>query len=162
MTKYSSSTILRALICFSLLRAGGTFSNIDLSTQTLDPATTGFMMTGNSSPDYFGISVSTAGDINNDGYDDIIVGAFYKYSNKGAAYLIYCDTLFLSIQYLMFDVACSTCVSCPTNCNTCTSASTCTGRTSPYLLYQSQCLSSCPAGTFVSSNICQGKLIFFF
>jgi len=64
-------------------------SNIDLSTTVLDPLTTGFMITGNSLSDYFGVSVSTAGDINGDGYDDIIIGAFYKDSQKGAAYVIY-------------------------------------------------------------------------
>ncbi len=67
-----------------------TTTNIDLSTQTLDPQNTGFMITGNNAAaEYFGWSVSTAGDINNDGYDDIIVGAYYKNSQRGAAYVIY-------------------------------------------------------------------------
>ena len=37
---------------------------------------------------YFGISVSSAGDVNGDGYDDVIVGADY-YSGIGRAYLYY-------------------------------------------------------------------------
>ena len=64
-------------------------TNIDLSTTTLDPATTGFTMTGSATGDYFGLSVNTAGDINQDGYDDIIVGAQGKNNRKGAAYVIY-------------------------------------------------------------------------
>jgi len=45
-------------------------------------------VTGESAEDYFGYSVSTAGDLNGDGYDDVIVGA-YKYggSDNGKAYL---------------------------------------------------------------------------
>ena len=66
-----------------------TMSNIALSSTTLDPLTTGFMITGNAVNDYFGYSVSTAGDINNDGYDDIVIGAYQKNSNQGAAYVIY-------------------------------------------------------------------------
>ena len=69
-------------------REKSSMSNIDLSTTTLDPLTTGFMITGNAAGDYFGYSVNTAGDINNDGYSDIIVGAYNK-DSKGAAYVIY-------------------------------------------------------------------------
>jgi len=63
--------------------------NIYLSSQTLDPHMTGFMVTGNAPGDEFGNWVSTAGDINNDGYGDIIVSAWYKNGNQGAAYVIY-------------------------------------------------------------------------
>ena len=37
---------------------------------------------------YFGISVSTAGDVNGDGYADVIVGAF-SYDNDGRAFVYY-------------------------------------------------------------------------
>jgi len=99
MTKPSSSfqrnimsTTLRVLICFTLLRVcctRNTNFDLDLSTQTLNPVVTGFMITGNGAADEFGTSVRTAGDINNDGYDDIIVGAYFKNSGQGAAYVVY-------------------------------------------------------------------------
>jgi hypothetical protein len=37
----------------------------------------------------FGCSVSGAGDVNNDGYDDVIVGARTYSSNTGRAYIYY-------------------------------------------------------------------------
>jgi hypothetical protein len=39
---------------------------------------------------YFGCSVSGAGDVNNDGYDDVVIGAFaedYSHPDKGAVYV---------------------------------------------------------------------------
>jgi len=52
-------------------------------------ATADVTMTGEGTNNYFGYSVSGAGDVNNDGYDDVIIGA-YKYPNNGKAY-IYSD-----------------------------------------------------------------------
>jgi hypothetical protein len=46
-------------------------------------------MTGNTSGDVFGYSVSTAGDVNGDGYSDVIVGAYGYSSQTGRAYLFY-------------------------------------------------------------------------
>ena len=46
-------------------------------------------MTGATPADYFGSSVSSAGDMNGDGFDDVIVGAFYFNSQAGAAYIFY-------------------------------------------------------------------------
>ena len=86
------NTTLWSLICFTLLRSCWSrnyFSDLDLSSQTLNPGVTGLMITGNTVSDVLGWSVSTAGDIDNDGYDDIIVGAPVKNSNQGAAYVIY-------------------------------------------------------------------------
>jgi len=60
-----------------------------LPIETLDPASTGFYILGNAGGDFFGASVSGAGDINHDGYDDIIVGAYAKSNNKGVVYVIY-------------------------------------------------------------------------
>ncbi|MBK8552539.1 MAG: FG-GAP repeat protein [Ignavibacteria bacterium] len=47
------------------------------------------VMTGESANSYFGISVSTAGDVNGDGYSDWIVGAKGYSSSTGRAYLYY-------------------------------------------------------------------------
>jgi len=46
-------------------------------------------MTGQTSDTYFGWSVSTAGDVNGDGKQDVIVGAFGYSSSKGRAYIFY-------------------------------------------------------------------------
>jgi len=48
-------------------------------------------LTGASAGDYLGWSVSTAGDVNADGYDDVIVGAKFEstaYTNAGAAFVV--------------------------------------------------------------------------
>lgn len=46
-------------------------------------------LTGEGVSDFFGISVSTAGDVNGDGYDDVIVGADSYFSEYGKAYVYY-------------------------------------------------------------------------
>jgi len=45
------------------------------------------ILTGEVSSDFFGWSVSTAGDVNNDGFADVIVGAKGYSSNTGRAYI---------------------------------------------------------------------------
>ncbi|MGB7062736.1 MAG: Ig-like domain-containing protein [Candidatus Zixiibacteriota bacterium] len=51
------------------------------------------VMYGENALDYFGISVSSAGDVNHDGYDDVIVGAYKHDSptmdNVGKAYIYF-------------------------------------------------------------------------
>jgi len=59
------------------------------SAGVIDPSNAGFIIYGEASNDYFGCSVSTAGDVNGDTHDDIIIGAKGKSSNRGAAYVIY-------------------------------------------------------------------------
>ena len=49
-------------------------------------------MTGESSQNYFGVSVSSAGDVNGDGYSDVIAGAYGYSSNTGRAYIHYGGT----------------------------------------------------------------------
>ncbi|MBK7253160.1 MAG: FG-GAP repeat protein [Ignavibacteria bacterium] len=49
-------------------------------------------MTGDTTLNYFGYSVSGGGDVNGDGYADMISGAYGKNSNKGRAY-VYTNTM---------------------------------------------------------------------
>ena len=52
----------------------------------------GFSISGINPADYSGYSVSGAGDVNNDGYDDVIIGAYYAGISPyypGASYVIY-------------------------------------------------------------------------
>ena len=44
-------------------------------------------MDGEAQGDYFGVSVAGAGDVDNDGYDDVIVGAYYYDNYTGRAYV---------------------------------------------------------------------------
>ena len=62
-------------------RAGATRTNIDLTTLS---ATDGFIIQGDAAGDTAGWSVSSAGDVNDDGIDDLIVGALR--SNNGGQY----------------------------------------------------------------------------
>ena len=53
---------------------------------------TGFHLDGESQNDYSGVSVSSAGDVNGDGYDDIIIGApFTDYNGlrSGSSYVVF-------------------------------------------------------------------------
>ena len=66
-----------------------------LDTTSLVPAA-GFIIQGDSENDQLGISVSGAGDVNGDGLDDLIVGAFLNSSSgesfDGEAYIVYGKT----------------------------------------------------------------------
>ena len=77
-------------IVYGGARAPGTDGVLDLS--MLD-GTNGFTLTGIDRGDRSGISVSFAGDVNGDGYDDLIIGAFYADPNgdnrAGETYLVY-------------------------------------------------------------------------
>ena len=55
-------------------KAGGFSSGIDLSSSFLN-GSNGFVLNGIDSLDYSGRSVSSAGDVNGDGFDDLIIGA---------------------------------------------------------------------------------------
>jgi hypothetical protein len=65
-------------------------SIIDLETLAVDSR--GFKISGEAAEDKAGISVAGLGDVNGDGFDDILIGAFYNGdTDGGASYLIYGD-----------------------------------------------------------------------
>ena len=66
--------------------APGTGGVLDLS--ALD-GTNGFILTGIDGLDYSGRFVSSAGDVNGDGYDDLIIGAYRADGYAGETYLVY-------------------------------------------------------------------------
>ena len=64
-------------------------ANIDLSTLN---GTTGFKLSGVAAYDYSGFSAASAGDVNGDGFADLIVGASEGRSARhqsGAAYVVF-------------------------------------------------------------------------
>jgi hypothetical protein len=71
--------------------AGG-FANVDMLSFT-SSASTGFIIQGAVAGDSLGYSVSGAGDINNDGFDDVVIGAYLADPNSrvdaGTAYVIF-------------------------------------------------------------------------
>jgi hypothetical protein len=71
-------------------QAGGFDARLDLS--TLD-GSNGFVINGINANDWLGHSVSLAGDVNGDGFDDLIVGAVWAdpngLDNAGASYVVF-------------------------------------------------------------------------
>ena len=70
-------------------QAGGFAAEIDLS--DLD-GTNGFQISGEAECDHSGYSVASAGDVNGDGFDDLIVGASWRRSERsysGASYVVF-------------------------------------------------------------------------
>lgn len=74
---------------------GGSNLNNPFDLNTLD-GNNGFVVYGISAADYFGRSVSSAGDMNNDGFDDVIIGADHVMNGSGHSYVIYGGTNFSS------------------------------------------------------------------
>ena len=69
--------------------APGTGGMLDLS--ALD-GSNGFVLNGIDAVDWSGVSVSSAGDVNGDGYDDLIIGALFADPNgvySGETYVVY-------------------------------------------------------------------------
>ena len=60
-----------------------------LNLSTIAAGSGGFVVNGESSNDYSGYSIATAGDINGDGYSDFIIGAFGASQNTGASYVVF-------------------------------------------------------------------------
>ena len=70
-------------------KAAGFAANLDLS--SLD-GTNGFKLSGVAAYDFSGFSVASAGDVNGDGFADLIVGAYGADphgSNSGASYVVF-------------------------------------------------------------------------
>jgi len=84
---YADSSAGAAYVVFG--KVGGFGATFDVSTLT---GANGFRITGVAANDYAGYSVSAAGDINGDGFADLIVGAFGADPNgsqSGAAYVVF-------------------------------------------------------------------------
>ncbi len=70
-------------------QAGTSHGRLDLSTLS---ASQGFVIRGDAAGDFAGFSVSSAGDVNGDSFDDLIIGAPYGDDggfNAGEAYVLY-------------------------------------------------------------------------
>ena len=71
-------------------KAGGFAANLDLSTLN---GTTGFKISGAAGNDYSGHAVAAVGDVNGDGFDDLIIGAFHASGGgnpkAGATYVVF-------------------------------------------------------------------------
>ena len=65
---------------------GGRTGNLNLGSLVTDD---GFKISGESENDRSGYSVSGAGDVNGDGYDDVITGAYNSSTNTGVSYVVY-------------------------------------------------------------------------
>jgi hypothetical protein len=127
----------------------------------------GFTITGNLKDEYSGYSVSGAGDINNDGFSDIIVGAYGWTSNTGRAVVVYgscsvdqfissgqCVNCKLGNGCLACDMTSGACISCPgdrwisgTGCMTCDVLCVSCSVTS-------KACTSCPIGKVISGVSC--------
>ena len=88
----------------------GGLPNINLATTSLSGSQYGFKISGAYSPGalyqgFFGCSVSNAGDVNNDGIDDVVIGARKMFSGAGAAYIVYGSrTLLSDIDLSVYDL----------------------------------------------------------
>ena len=100
-----------------VIYGNATLSNIDLSVTDTTSAhyfssSRGFSILGRSSNDQLGYSVASAGDVDNDGYDDVIAGAFRADPGgrltAGEAYIIYGNTTLSNIDLAETDTAATT------------------------------------------------------
>jgi hypothetical protein len=67
-------------------KGSGFTANVDLSTVN---GSNGFKLSGAAAKDYSGFSVASAGDVNGDGFADIITGAWGASSSAGASYVVF-------------------------------------------------------------------------
>lgn len=87
---FGAEALDKAYVVFG--RLGNVLSDLDMATFT-SSATTGFIASGAASGDTFGRSVDGAGDMNGDGYDDVMASAYFAtYSGRtraGGVYVIF-------------------------------------------------------------------------
>jgi hypothetical protein len=76
----------------------GKSSNTAVELSAVAGGTGGFAMTGEGENDFAGRYLSGAGDINGDGFADVVVGAFLASSGAGRAYVVYGGTSPSSIE----------------------------------------------------------------
>jgi len=87
-----TASVGEAIIVFG---KSGSFTNVDAAASDFVSSGIGFRIFGGDSSDRLGVAVSSAGDVNGDGFDDLIVGAYYGdgpangRSNAGEAFVIF-------------------------------------------------------------------------
>ncbi|MDB2384130.1 FG-GAP-like repeat-containing protein, partial [bacterium] len=78
---HSTNTAGETYVVFG--KSGGYSAQFELSTLASGDGSTGFVLNGSGLNDRSGSSVSTAGDVNGDGFDDLLVGAYFAAPNGG-------------------------------------------------------------------------------
>ena len=91
----STANVNDAGTAYVVYGGSGVGSGGTITLGSLD-GTDGFALHGVSDNDYTGYSVSAAGDVNNDGRGDVIVGKPSLSSNPGAAYIVTCASHLLT------------------------------------------------------------------
>ena len=76
-----------------------------IDTATLSDRSVGVFLSGEDSADMFGAAVSSAGDFNCDGIEDLIIGAYNKSYGRGKAYVVFGrHTMNSSSEWMMKDL----------------------------------------------------------
>ncbi|MBA5248147.1 MAG: hypothetical protein FE834_01230, partial [Gammaproteobacteria bacterium] len=70
----------------------GKADNTAINLSAIASGTGGFIINGEEAKDHSGFSVSSAGDVNGDGLDDLIVGAYNANSGGGKSYVVFGKT----------------------------------------------------------------------